>query len=228
MSRARKFGALTAVLACAGFVAGCGGGGYTAAESTPGTNGAAATSTTSTTPATPGPETALGAYVPADLTEAVGSFKGYQQFPKDRAAKIFVDPTVKPVATTTAAATTPALGASVTSVPVTSPAPTATTTTTPATTTVTPTPVATTYVATLDVSGQAQSVKVGDPVPAAAPQFTVQTITDAKVTLKLNTGTLPGGGTTIEIAVGESVTLSNPTTGASYVVKVTSIKPKQA
>jgi len=223
MSRARKLGALTAVLACAGFVAGCGGGGYTAAESGPSSGGNTTTST-STAPATPGPETALGDYAPTDAAEAVETFKGYEQFPKDRAGKIFVDPTVKPPAptTTTTAAASP-LASAVTSVPVT---PTAPTTTAPATAPVTPTPVATTYMATLDVSGAAQSVKVGDAVPAAAPQFTVQTVTDAKVTLKLNSGTLPGGGTTIEIAVGESVTLSNPTTGASYVVKVTAIKPQ--
>jgi hypothetical protein len=221
MSRARKFGALTAVLACAGLVAGCGGGGYTAAESAPGTNGA--TTPTSTTPAAPGPETALGAYAPTDVAEAVETFKGYQQFPKERAGKIFVDPTVKPAPPPAAAPQASALAAAVTSVPVTA----APTTTAPAATTVTPTPVAAkTYVATLDVSGAAQAVKVGDAVPAAAPQFTVQAVTDAKVTLKLNSGTLPGGGTTIEIAVGESVTLSNPSTGASYVVKVTAIKPQ--
>jgi hypothetical protein len=219
MSRARKFGALTAVLSCAGFVAGCGGSGYTAAESAP-SSGGTPTTPAAVAPATPGPATALGAYAPSDSAEAVETFRGYQQFPKDRAGKIFVDPTVKPAPTPPAASP---LGPAVTSVPVTAPAPT---TTSAATKTSTPTPVVTTYITTLDVSGEAQSAKVGDAVPTAAPQFTVDKITDAKVTLKLNTGTLPGGGTTIDIAVGESVTLSNPTTGASYVVKVTAISPQ--
>ena len=214
MSRARKFGALSAVLACAGLVAGCGGGGYTAAESSPTTGGS---TPTAAAPATPGPATPLGAYAPTDAADAVATFKGYDQFPKDRAGKIFVDPTVKP---TPAPAVTSSLATPVTSVSVTpvsaTPVPTTTTTTT--------TVAAKTYVATVDVSGVVQSAKVGDQVPADAPQFTVKTITDAKVTLKLNSGTLPGGGTTIDIGVGESVTLSNPTTGASYVVKVTAIK----
>ena len=213
MSRARKFGALSAVLACAGFVAGCGGGGYTAAESSPTAGGA---TPTSPAPATPGPATALGAYAPVNAADAVETFKGYQQFPKDRAGKIFVDPTVKPVAPS--APVTAALVAPVTAVPL---APVSPTTKSNATA---PTPVAKAFVASLDVSGAVQSAKVGDPVPAGAPQFTVQTISDVKVTLKLNSGTLPGGGTTIDIGVGESVTLSNPTTGASYVVKVTEIK----
>jgi hypothetical protein len=209
MSRARKFGALSAVLACAGLVAGCGGGGYTAAESGPTSGGS---TPASTAPPPPGPATALGAYAPTDAADAVETFKGYHQFPKDRAGKIFVDPTVKPVPPP--APVTSALVAPVTAVPLAPVSPTTTTT---------PTPVATTFVATLDVSGTVQSAKVGDPVPAEAPQFTVKAITDAKVTLKLNSGTLPGGGTTIDIGIGESVSLSNPTTGASYVVKVTKI-----
>jgi hypothetical protein len=213
MSRARKFGALSAVLASAGLVAGCGGGGYTAAESSPTTGGS---TPTAAAPSTPGPTTPLGAYAPTDAADAVATFKGYDQFPKDRAGKIFVDPTVKP--TPVAPSVAAALPAPVTAVPVASVSPTR------ASTTTTTTAVAKTYVATLDVSGVAQSAKVGDPVPSDSPQFTVKTITDAKVTLKLNSGTLPGGGTTIDIAVGESVTLSNPTTGASYVVKVTAIK----
>jgi len=213
MSRARKFGALSAVLACAGLVAGCGGGGYTAAESGPTSGGS---TPASTAPPTPGPETALGAYAPTDAADAVETFKGYHQFPKDRAGKIFVDPTVKPVPVP--APVTSSLVTPVTAVPLAPVSPTTTTSTS-----TTPAPVATTLVASLDVSGSVQSAKVGDPVPAGAPQFTVKTITDAKVTLKLNSGTLPGGGTTIDIGVGESVTLSNPTTGASYAVKVTKI-----
>jgi len=224
MSRARMFGTLASVLACAGFVAGCGGSGYTAAESAPGSGSAPAA--TSTAPATPSASSALGSYATSDPANTLETYKGYSQFPKTRASKIFVDPTVKP------AEPTPATATPVTSVPVTTTtATTPATTTTPApatggttpTTAETPTPVATQYVASLDVSGEVQNAKVGDQVPASSPQFTVKALTATKLTLKLNSGSLPGGGTEVEIAVGESITLSNPTTGASYVVKVTGI-----
>lgn len=209
MSRARKFGTLASVLACAGFVAGCGGGGYTAAESAP-TSTAPAAATTAA-PATPGPATALGAYTASDPSATLQSFKGYQQFPEDRAGKIFVDPTVKP-----AIAVVPA-----SSLPLAPLSPTAPTSSGAATTSLTtPNPVATKYVASLDVSGAVQTAKVGDQVPVSTPQFTVKAITETKVTFKLNSGTLPGGGSTVEIGAGESVTLSNPSTGASFVVKV--------
>lgn len=219
MSRARMFGTLASVLACAGFVAGCGGSGYTAAESAPG-SGSAAPAASTGAPATPSASTALGTFAPTDPVTTLESYKGYQQFPKDRAGKIFVDPTVKPAP----AATTPALP--VTSIPTTTTTPATTTTptggTTP-TTAETPMPVATQYVASLDVSGEVQNAKVGDSVPASSPQFTVKAVSATKVTLKLNSGSLPGGGTEVEIAVGESITLSNPTSGASFVVKVTGI-----
>jgi hypothetical protein len=78
--------------------------------------------------------------------------------------------------------------------------------------------------ATLDVSGTVQNVKVGDQVPPDTKLFTVQAISTSKVTLKVNSGTLPGGGTTLDIAVGQSVTLSNPTTGANYTIKVVEVK----
>jgi hypothetical protein len=45
------------------------------------------------------------------------------------------------------------------------------------------------------------------------------------VTLKLNSGTFPGGSSTIDIAAGASVTLSNPTTGAAIFILVKSIMP---
>lgn len=214
MSRARKFGTLASVLACAGFVAGCGGGGYTAAESTP----TSSTPTTATTaaPATPGPATALGAYPSSDPSATLQSFKGYEQFPQDRAGKIFVDPTVKAAPKVVPASALPLAPLS----------PTAPTSSGAATTALTaPNPVATQYAASLDVSGAVQSARVGDQVPLSTPQFTVKAITESKVTFKLNSGSLPGGGTTVEIGAGESVTLSNPSTGASFVVKVVAINP---
>lgn len=223
MSRARMFGTLASVLACAGFVAGCGGSGYTAAESSPGSSTAAPAAAAA--PATPSASTALGSYASSDPASSLETLRGYDQFPKGRAVKIFVDPTVKPVAPVTSPVTSTPL----TSVPVTT---TTTPTTTggassslPAATSSTPTPAATQYVASLDVSGEVANARVGDQVPASSPQFTVKAISATKATLKLNSGSLPGGGTEVDIAVGESITLSNPTTGASFVVKVTGITP---
>lgn len=216
MSRARMFGTLASVLACAGFVAGCGGSGYTAAESAP-TSGTPTTATTPA-PATPGPATALGAFAAGDPSATLESYKGYGQFPKDRAGKIFFDPTVKaePVPTPPTTLVPPPA----TSVPA---APAAPSTGSSTNSLTGPAPVATQLVASLDVSGAVQTAKVGDQVPVSTPQFTVKAIGESKVTFKLNSGTLPGGGTTVEIGVGESVSLSNPSTGASFVVKVTAI-----
>jgi hypothetical protein len=218
------FGTLASVLACAGFVAGCGGSGYTAAESSPSSSSAAPTAT-APAPATPNASTALGSYAASDPANTLETLRGYDQFPKGRAVKIFVDPTVKPEPV----ATTPVTSTPITSVPVTTTTPTTTTGGTSssgsAAATSTPTPVATQYVASLDTSGEVANARVGDQVPASSPQFTVKAITATKVTLKLNSGSLPGGGTEVEIAVGESITLSNPTTGASFVVKVTGITP---
>lgn len=222
MSRARMFGTLASVLACAGFVAGCGGSGYTAAESAPGSGSAAPAAAA---PATPNAATALGTYSASDPVTTLESFKGYDQFPKGRAVKIFTDPTVKPEPPVTS---TPVTSTPITSVPVTTATPTTTTGGTSsgsAAATSTPTPVAAQYVASLDVSGEVANARVGDQVPASSPQFTVKAITSTKATLKLNSGSLPGGGTEVDIAVGESITLSNPTTGASFVVKVTGITP---
>ncbi len=223
MSRARMFGTLASVLACAGFVAGCGGSGYTAAESSP-SSGSAAPAAAAPAPATPSASSALGSYAASDPANTLETLRGYDQFPKGRAVKIFVDPTVKPEPV----ATTPVTSTPITSVPVTTTTPTTTTGGTSsgsAAATSTPTPVATQYVASLDVSGEVANARVGDQVPASSPQFTVKAISATKATLKLNSGSLPGGGTEVEIAVGESITLSNPTTGASYVVKVTGITP---
>jgi hypothetical protein len=212
MTRSRSIAAALAALGCAGLlVAGCGGSeGFTASEEAP--SSAAGQTTTAAqgqAPADPASQ-AIGAFPASDPASGDPSFSGYQQFPKDRAGKIFDDLTPKPPAPEPTPTPTTTV-----------PAPTTNTTTT--TTTPTPTAATTEFVATLDVSGVTQSAKVGDQVPADAPQFTVQAITSGKVTLKLNTGTLPGGATTVEIAKGESVTLSNPTTGASFVVKVVEI-----
>jgi hypothetical protein len=210
------FGTLAAVAACAGLVAGCGGsGGHTAAESAP-------TSTTpapaaAAAPAAPGP---LGAFAQSDpVTGRDQTFASYQRFPKNRAGKIFVDPNEPPPAPAAPVATA-AAGSAVTTVPLSPTAPTG------AATSALPTPVAVTtqLSASLDISGVVQTVVVGDAVPAAAPQFTVQAITSTTVTLKPNSGSLPGGSTTLDLAVGKAVTLSNPSTKANLVINVVEIK----
>lgn len=225
MTRTRSIAGLACVLAAAGLVAGCGGGSYTAAESGP--SGSSPTTTT-TAPAgataasgADATSSVIGAVTPEDPSVPQATFAGYQRFPEDRAGKIFINPSPPPApaAATTTTASSPATlpPTPVPGLPTT--APSTTTTTTPATTAPT-----TVMVATLDISGTSQTVKVGDQVPSDTKLFTVQSISTSAVTLKVNSGTLPGGGTTVDIAVGQSVTLSNPTTGASYTIKVLAVK----
>ena len=225
MSRTRMFGTIAAVVACAGFVAGCGGGsGYTAAESAP-TPAAPVAAAAAAAPATPGVETAIGSFAQSDpATARDQTFASFQRFPKTRAGKIFVGPAV-PVAAATAA-TSAAIGATanpVTTIPQ-SPSGSAATSVVPTSSEPTPAPVTTQLSASLQISGRVETVIVGNQVPKSAPQFTVQAITSDSVTLKLNSGTLPGGGTTVELTKGNSVTLSNPSTGASLTIKVVEVK----
>ena len=216
MSRTRMFGTLAAVVACAGLVAGCGGGGYTAAESAP-TSTTPAAPAAAAAPAGPTAQGVIGSFAQSDPASSQDqTFSSYTQFPKTRAGKIFVAPAAPVVPTPTPApVATPAATSPVTTIP-TAPAPT--------TITPTPVPVATQLSASLDVSGVVQTVVVGNPVPAASPQFTVASITATTVTLKINTGTVPGGGTTVDLTLGNPVTLSNATTGTNLVINVKEIK----
>ena len=221
MSRTRMYGTFAAVVACAGLVAGCGGGeGYTAAESAP-TPGAAtpapAAPVAPATPAAPGP---LGAFAQSDpATARDETFSSYHRFPKTRAGKIFVDPNEPPPAPVAPAA--PGVGGAVTTVPL---SPTAVPTAPTTSALPTPAAVTTQLSASLDISGVVQTVVVGDAVPAAAPQFTVQSITSTMVTLKPTSGSLPGGSATLDLAVGKAVTLSNPSTKTNLVINVVEIK----
>lgn len=224
MSRTRMYGTLAAVVACAGLVAGCGGGeGYTAAESAP-TPGAAtpapAAAAAPATPAAPGP---LGAFAQSDpVTGRDETFASYQRFPKTRAGKIFVDPN-EPPPPPAAPAASAGVGGAVTTVPL---SPTAVPTAPTTSALPTPAPVTTQLSASLDISGVVQTVVVGDAVPASSPQFTVQSITSTMVTLKPNSGSLPGGSATLDLAVGKAVTLSNPSTKTNLVINVVEIKPQ--
>ena len=117
MSRTRMYGTLAAVVACAGLVAGCGGGeGYTAAEAAPTSTAPApaAAAPAAAPPATPGP---LGAFAQSDpVTGRDETFASYQRFPKTRAGKIFVDPN-EPPPVPVAPAVTPGAGSAITTVP---------------------------------------------------------------------------------------------------------------
>lgn len=227
MSRTRMFGALAAVVASAGFVAGCGGGGgYTAAESAPAP--AAPAAAAAAAPATPGVESAIGSFAQSDpATSRDQTFAGFQRFPKTRAGTIFVGPAAPAAAATAATSAAVATTANpVTTIPQT-PAASATTSVSPTSTVSSqpaPAPVTTQLSASLDVSGKVQTVMVGNQVPASSPQFTVHAITASTVTLKLNSGTLPGGGTTVELTKDNPITLSNPSTGTSLAIKVIEIK----
>jgi len=222
MSRTRMFGTLAAVVACAGFVAGCGGGGYTAAESAPTSTTPAAAAAAAGAPAGPTAQGVIGSFAQSDPASSNDqTFSSFTRFPQTRAGKIFVGPAA-PAATAPAVAAapvvTPAANNPVTTIPTSPSAPPPTTTTT------TPAPVAIQRSASLDVSGAVETVTVGGQTPAAAPQFTVVTITSTGVTLKLNSGTLPGGGTTVELLKGVPVTLSNPSTGTNLTINVLEIK----
>ena len=221
MSRTRMFGTLAAVVAVAGFVAGCGGGGYTAAESAPTATTPAAAPAAAAAPAGPTAQGVIGSFAQSDTSSNDATFSSYTRFPKTRAGKIFVGPAAPPAPAATAAAATATPVASAATNPVTT-IPTTPAATPPATTTTTA--VATQRSASLDVSGVVQTVTVGGKIPPAAPQFTVVTITATGVTLKLNSGTLPGGGTTVDLLKGVPVTLSNPSTGTTLTINVLEIK----
>lgn len=225
MSRSRMIGVVGSLVIGAAVFTGCGGGGgFTASEDPPASNPPAAASGTPAA-AAPDPTKAAVNLAPSDPTAVTASFAGYARFPKTRAGKIFTDQTPKETVTTgggpTSGAPTDTTGGGSGG---TTPAPT--NPNLPATPKEPETPAPTTYAANLDVDGTPQTVKLGDAVPATNPDFTVQAISKASVTLKLISGTLPGGGTTIDIAVGASMTLTNPTTSVTHVIKVVDVKPQ--
>lgn len=223
MSRARMNGALAGLILAAGVVAGCGGG-TTASQSAPGPNatGTETTPATGTTPAPAGqtttaPKGAADSVISAISAEDPKSpkFKGFGRFPIEDAGTIFVTPATSTTGTTTSGTTGGLIGGT----------PTVPTTTSAPTTTSSAVRTNSTNIASAEVDGVSQTLKEGAKVPASSPQFTVQSIEETKVVLKLNSGTFPGGSTTIDIAAGASVTLSNPTTGAAIFILVKSITP---
>lgn len=218
MSRARMNGILTALAVTAITVAGCGASGGTVAEQS-----APAAGTTPATPAAAAPATVedptngvVKAIPAADPKDA--QFKRFDRFPVALASGAFAMPKgaiPKPAATGTGGTTGTGTGTGTTT--------TTTTTTTPTTSTNVRSNAV--NIAQVAIDGKAQTLQVSSQIPATNPMFTVQSIDAAKVTLKLNSGTFPGGSSTIDIAAGASVTLSNPTTGAAIFILVKSIMP---
>ena len=221
MSRARMNGILTALAVSAVAVAGCGAsGGTVAQQSAPAAGTTTTPGTAATAPAVEADPTngVVKAIPAADPKDA--QFKRFDQFPMLLASGAFAVPVAaRPKKTATA---DPLAGTGTTTATGTT---TTTTTTTPVPTTTTNARQGAVNIAQVSIDGKAQTLQVNAQIPAGSPLFTVQSIDSAKVTLKLNSGTFPGGSSTIDIAAGASVTLSNPTSGAAIFILVKSIMP---
>jgi hypothetical protein len=97
-------------------------------------------------------------------------------------------------------------------------APTETPTATPTSTTQTPTSSA------VVVSGHSSTVKVGSKVPSSSPVFTISALTSAGVTFKLlNNMQFEDGSTSVQVAEGQQVSVTNADTGIAYTLKVTQL-----
>jgi len=222
-----------AVLAAASLAAGCGGdtsGGHVAQQAAQ-TQTAATTDPAAAAPAADATSQALGAFPPAN--ERAPSFRGFDQFDSSRAGTAFQEPASVAAArnssdTGTGTAQPTAGSIPVTAAPVPGGTTEPTTQTTPTTEGTTTTGSDTTKTASsrtvnLDVDGAPVIAKVGTQIPASNPLFAVQSVTADKVVLKLNSGSFPGGSSTVDIAKGASVTLSNPASGNTVVITVVTI-----
>ncbi len=184
-------------------------------------------------PTNPGDEArsqALGAFPPAN--ERSPSFRQFTQFDKSRAGQIF-----QPPASVAAARQPdePAPAPAPTGTDAAAPQPTAPASNDPQpeSTVAEPekdtpskesgdTKAAKEYTAKLDVDGSPVIATAGTQIPADNPLFTVESVTADKTVLKLNSGSFADGDT-ITIAKGASVTLSNPASGATVVIRVVDI-----
>jgi hypothetical protein len=227
-----------AVAAAAGILAGCGSGGGSSSpsgQSPPAATPPAASATPSAQAGAGGASVSAVTPVSGQLAAPNGdaTIAGYSRFDAKRAAVIFHDPTaVDPTLPATtgstpsaAPASTQSAGSAGTTLPAPSPAaaPSSASTTTKA-----PAAPAPALEATMEISGDEVVVRAKDQIPSDTKQFTVQKIGASSVTLKLNAGQLPGGSSTIVVKKGESITLTNQSTGASYQIKVTGIHAQTA
>ncbi len=76
---------------------------------------------------------------------------------------------------------------------------------------------------TLSINGKTEVHIVGDTFPAADPAFRVISISTDAVVIGLADGTFDGGGQTLSIKRGESVTLVSQPDGARFTIKVVAI-----
>lgn len=76
---------------------------------------------------------------------------------------------------------------------------------------------------TLTVNGDVIVVAVGDAFPAADPAFKIVAIETTVVKVGLASGSFSNGVQTLDLEVGESVTLISQPDGARFTIKVTSI-----
>jgi hypothetical protein len=227
-----------AVAAAAGILAGCGSGGGSSSpsgQSPPAATPPAASATPSAQAGAGGASVSAVTPVSGQLAAPSGdaTIAGYSRFDAKRAAVIFHDPTaVDPTLPATtgstpsaAPASTQSAGSAGTTLPAPAPAPAPSSA---STTTKAPAAPAPALEATMEISGDEVVVRAKDQIPSDTKQFTVQKIGASSVTLKLNAGQLPGGSSTIVVKKGESITLTNQSTGASYQIKVTGIHAQTA
>ena len=78
--------------------------------------------------------------------------------------------------------------------------------------------------ADFDIGGEPIVARVNDAIPPGTQQFTVQAITAKAVTLRINGGLLPSGGDTVNLAPGQTITITNQTAGTTYNVRLLGIK----
>ena len=77
--------------------------------------------------------------------------------------------------------------------------------------------------ATITVNGLASVVSVGASFPAAAPVFTLVSLTPRAAKIGIVGGTYESGAPTVTLAKGKTVTLMNTADGTRYVLRVASV-----
>jgi hypothetical protein len=84
------------------------------------------------------------------------------------------------------------------------------------------TPAAKVTRATISVNGVASSVNVGRSFPAAAPVFTLVSLTNGAAKIGIAGGSYENGAATISVKKGQAVTLMNTADGTRYVLRFVS------
>jgi hypothetical protein len=77
--------------------------------------------------------------------------------------------------------------------------------------------------ATITVNGLASVVSVGASFPAAAPVFTLVSLTPRAAKIGIVDGTYETGAATVTLAKGKTVTLMNTADGTRYVLRLVSV-----